>query len=406
MGYNQQVLQEKLRGLLQGKRSKSYYAHKLGITIEEVNGLLLEINGKVVGEVLTNKEETHLPNTINVVGYYDYPPKPEDVIRDYKIDITKWRISSQWIKQKEKGWQISVLFTPIKEKDIDRSIEIEKILKAYKSTYKPLPKTSIHKNILYKTPSCALFSLPDLHLDKLTVDKKSIENKVLGYTEVLENLIDRAYSSHNIEEIVFVTGNDFFHSDTFWGTTTKGTPLETDLSWSESYEIGFDLMVKSINKLKNYCNKLHVILIPGNHARTKEYYLLHGLEVYFKPDKNIVFNRGAQDLKVHRYGETLLCFSHGNNVNDKLPLTFATSFYKDWGTCKYKEIILGDKHHNNEKLFRSQGEANGVRMRILPSLSGTDTWHQDNLFVGAIQSGICMVYDKAKGKVSEFEERI
>jgi len=239
------------------------------------------------------------------------------------------------------------------------------------------------------------------------VDGTSTEEHIERYEKVLDNLLYRAYGSHNLEEIVFVVGNDFFHSaGGAFGVTEKLTPQEISVSWDTAYELGFDLMVRSITKLKQFCKRLNIILTPGNHAGRKEYYMAHALDVHFKYDEDIVFNRDSLDLKVHKFGETLLCFSHGNNVNEKLPLVFATQFYKEWGNCKYKHILLGDKHHVSEKMFKTQGEANGVRMSILPAISGTDVWHRDNLYVGSIQAGVCIVYDKEMGKCSEFECRI
>ncbi|MEO7520354.1 MAG: hypothetical protein ABIW79_00930, partial [Gemmatimonas sp.] len=101
-------------------------------------------------------------------------------------------------------------------------------------------------------------------------------------------------------------------------------------------------------------------------------------------------------------------FNHGNNKNDKLPLAFAAEFYEDWGKCKYHDILISDKHHNNEKVFKSnqtQNEFQGVKVRILPTLSGTDRWHNDNLY-NSRQSGIALIYDKEKGKCGEFEYQL
>lgn len=401
---NTEALIKELQLLLPRKKSLEYYALKLGITKDEVVALLDKMRNKSTNKGLSKKASE---NEISVSGFYTSPPTPEQVIEDHKIDVTKWKLSSLWSKQKSANkYYISANFSPIKEKDVDISVLMENILRSYKSTHIPINPKQVVYNPNFTRPSCALISLTDFHLDKLTIDNISTEKKIDSYRKVLDDLLNRAYSSHLLDEIVFVLGSDFLHSDTIQGTTTKGTPLDVSMSWEEAYEKGFSLMVETIEKLKMFSKKLTIILTPGNHARTKEYYLAHALEVYFKPDKNISFKRESNDLKVYKYGETLLCFSHGSNINDKLPLTFASSFYKEWGQCKYKEVILGDKHHNSEKLFKSQGEAMGIRMRILPSLSGTDRWHQDNLFVGAIQAGIVLIYDKEKGKVAEFESRI
>ena len=326
----------------------------------------------------------------------------DEIYKECKMDPTKWVMTQIWHKKRAMGFVYSADF---KLKDKEDEL-LPKLLDNYKTSYKPIDEKDFIQNNKYENPTCMVLSLPDLHLDKLTVDLVTAEQSVKNYEAVLEKLLYKCYSSHFIDEIVFVLGNDFYHTDSLHNTTTKGTPLFVNTEWDKAYEMGFELLIKCISKVKQFCNKLRIILIPGNHSVTKEFYLAHGLEMYFKSDKNITFDRSKLDQKVYKYGETLLCFSHGNNVNDKLPLVFSTTFYKEWGECKYKEIILGDKHHNTEKLFSSQGESNGIRMRILPSLSGTDQWHQDNLFVNAIQSGIALVYDYKKGKCSEFEERI
>lgn len=399
---NQQNLLDGLKKLLTHKKSKAFYAKKLGCSIEKVNFLLNELRGtKTEYGVVTNKKYNVDEGELEINSYYQEEPSAEEIIKDHNIDESKYKLSSYWSKGKEKGWQVSACFTK-NSKNEEVLDSFKEWLQNYKSPNLPIPTPISSKY----SDKCALISLPDAHIDKLTLDGESIDKKIETYYTVLYNLVNTASNAHKLEEIVFVIGNDFYHTDSVNNTTTKGTPLDVNTSWDNAYTKGFDLMVKSIMLLKTKCKELKVILMQGNHPFTKEFYLAHALEVYFSNDANIIFDRVAKNLKVHQYGETLLCFNHGNNVNDKLPLAFATTFYKEWGQCKYKEIIIGDKHHNNEKLFRSQGEAFGVRMRILPSLSNSDKWHNDNLFINSLQSGICIVYDKVKGKVSEFEERI
>lgn len=395
---SQQNLLEELKKLLSRKQSKDFYARRLGISRSQVEILLEQLRG---GNSPIVYEESLEDINIGINTYYDVEPTAEDIMRDNKINPSEYKLSTYWSKAKEKGWQVSANFTKVNKND-SLMENFKEFLSAYKTPHLPFP-TSIKSKYADK---CALISLPDAHIDKLTLDGESINKKIQTYYEVLNSLVHSASGAFALEEIVFVVGNDFYHTDSVNNTTTKGTPLQVNTSWDDAYMKGFDLMVKSISFLKKNCKTLKIILMQGNHPFTKEFYLTHALEVYFANDPNITFDKVTRNLKVHQYGETLLCFNHGNNVNDKLPLAFATSFYKEWGQCKYKDIIIGDKHHNTEKLFRSQGESFGVRMRMLPSLSGTDKWHDENLFINAIQSGICLVYDKTKGKIAEFEERI
>jgi hypothetical protein len=255
-------------------------------------------------------------------------------------------------------------------------------------------------------PSCAVLSLTDFHLDKKNITEETFAEKTQMYMDALKKLVMKAYASSYVEEIVFVIGNDFYQTDTIHSTTTAGTPVDSDGCWDKAYELGFTLLVNAIVYLRSFCSHLRVVLVPGNHSRTKEFYLAHALDKYFEKDEHVTFDRTSDSLKVYSYGETLFCFHHGDCINDKLPLAFATSFYKEWGNSKYKEILLGDKHHNVQKIVKNQGEDMGVRMRILPSLTGTDAWHQKNLFINAIQAGVILVYDKTMGKVAEFEHRI
>lgn len=277
----------------------------------------------------------------------------------------------------------------------------------YKSNYVPLKKSDIILNDNFGRKSLALISLCDFHLDKLVVGDNDLDKRIKLYLETLKGLLYQCYRGYLIDEIVFVLGNDFFHTDTVGGTTTKGTPVDIATTWDKAYELGFDLMVESINHLKQFCNKLNIILVQGNHDQAKSYFLAHALEVYFALDENIVFDRTSNKLKTFSYGDTLLCFQHGEMINDKLPLAFASTFYEEWGKHRFKEILLADKHHNSEiKIGRSQGEAQGVRMRILPTITKEDQWHLDNLFTNAILAGIAIVYDKEKGRVAEYEHRI
>ncbi len=102
-----------------------------------------------------------------------------------------------------------------------------------------------------------LVSLPDFHLDKLTVGETPIQDHIDNYNRILRGLVEKARLSYNVDEIVFVIGNDFYHTDSLHNTTTKGTGLFVGTEWDNAYELGFDLMVKSITYLKQYCNKLN-----------------------------------------------------------------------------------------------------------------------------------------------------
>lgn len=325
----------------------------------------------------------------------------EELIQKTNIDTEKWEITkyvqNYWGNSDQPHWQVKAWLS---KKQINQAEVIERILYNYIPTYKPISKSHIIINDVYCNPCSAFIDLTDFHFDKKEVTEQTVQTKIINYEAVLDRLLYKAYRAHYLDEIVFIIGSDFYHTDTFFNTTTNQTSQDVLIDWDKAYELGFDLHVNSINKLKQYCNKLKVILIQGNHDRTKSFYLAHSLSKYFSPDSSIEFDIRTENRKVYIYGNTFIGLHHGNCKIDELPLVFAKEFAPLWGTCKYHEVKVGDKHYFFEK------EIKGVRIKQLPSLSNPDRWHDDNNYVENIRAGVCTVYDKVKGRVTEFEERI
>lgn len=322
------------------------------------------------------------------------------------IDLEKWQISKYVQNYWNGKWQVKAWLEPKKPRE---SEIIEELLANYQSSWTGVTNAQKIINPTWTDDSLLVINLNDLHFDKRDMENNTIETNIKNYEVVLENLVQRAYHSAKIEKILFVVGNDLFNTDNIHDQTTNGTPQRCNTTWNDAYEKVFDTMVKSIKFLSSFSESgVHVVLVQGNHDRTKSYYLAHGLEAYFKNDPSVTFDRSANINKSYVYGNTFLGFNHGNNLNDKLPLAFAQEFYSEWGQCKYHDILISDKHNNNEKVFKvqTQNDGNqGVKLRILPSLSKPDRWHDDNLYRSR-QSGIALLYDKQRGKSAEFEYQL
>lgn len=332
----------------------------------------------------------------------------EGLVASTGIDTEIWNIDKYtqnfWGNKDNPNWQVKASLVPKKEDEVDR---LERVLTDYKTTYIPLSQREILINDNYIKPVCAFVSLADPHIDKRTLDKTTIEDKVKTYKKVLDDLMYRVYKSHKIEEIVYVLGNDYFTSDNYFPSTTKGTPQHVTDEYDDSYEKGFDLAVESILRLRQLCEKLSVIFVPANHDRTKSFYLLHALEVYFKTDPKIVFDRTAENTKVYTYGVTMIGLHHGDTIIEKMPLYFASKYRKEWGNAKYTEIATADKHHKKQWSFKlSTDEVASTRMFISPSLTSADVWHKDKNYDLSILAGTVRIYDKEKGFIGELEERI
>lgn len=337
-------------------------------------------------------------------NYKPGQPKWKEVGEQFGFDAEQAR--KIWLNYRQKN-----KFEELPEENNQQIQETttESLLANYKSDWSILDKADKLINKKWQDESMLIINLPDLHFDKRDLEGTTIDQQISQYFKVLEYLTGKAYHCSNLKEIVFVVGNDIFNTDNVLNTTTMGTPQDCNTTWNDAYEKVFDAMVKSIGFLNKFAEKVHVVLIQGNHDRAKSYYLAHGLETYFRGDSSITFDRTTKINKAIVWGNSFIGFNHGNNINDKLPLAFAQEFYSMWGQCKYHDIYIGDKHNNNEKIFNKklmQNDGNqGVKLRMLPSLTKPDKWHDDNLYRSR-QSGIALLYDKERGKSAEFEYQV
>ena len=153
-------------------------------------------------------------------------------------------------------------------------------------------------------------SLQDIHFGKEgndTIDK--------DFEDTVKNLVTRANAIHHIETMYFVVGGDLINMDTFSGTTSGGTPLDNCMSATEAYVQAFDALQWSINYIKQFCDELQVIYIPGNHDRLSSFHLAHALSKCFD-NSSIIWDVVYLERKVYVYGDNFFAFEHGD-VNTK-----------------------------------------------------------------------------------------
>ena len=414
---NDPELLVKLKNLLRWKKSKKFYAEKLNITEEEVIDLIKEIkdegegnndgnqflananSGGVYNEVV--KKVNVQKGTVESTITSDYEPKDHiELAKLHKINLEEYIITNYWSKMLPSGKFTSSIFSKRKGPSDYTADDFSKFLKSYKSNYIPIAAPEIDNK---KSLVDIELSLSDYHLAKRYVDgDNDPQTRVKRFVRIAEALTHKVRSIYNINKVVFPISNDFFHTDTYQNTTTNGTPQDIILDYASEYEMGFNILVDTIKMLKTNSKHVEVILVQGNHDRTKSYYLAHALDVFFKEDDHISFVREEGLIKATVVGNTFIGFHHGNCKIDALPLLFAThpTYSKWFGDSKYREVHTGDKHHYMAK------EIKGVRIQQMPSLSGTDRWHKDNNFVHSVRAALALVYDFKVGKVAEFEERI
>src|SRR5690606_18614370 len=268
-------------------------------------------------------------------------------------------------------------------------------------TWKP-SNNNVYADIDFEDvdPHGLLLDMTDFHLDKLGLLGETVQDRVSMFHSFVNKLVTRATSFYDIEECVFIVGSDMLHTDTFFNTTTNGTPQDVAVDGYNAYSIAFEMYATVISEIRSKIPNVKVILIQGNHDRQKSYFIAHALSKYFEGHQGITFDITPVPRKVYLYGRTFIGMHHGNCKIDELPLVFAKEFSGEWGQCDYHEVLVGDKHFYYEK------EIKGVRVKQLPALADTDRWHNDNNYVENIRAAVALIYHKEMGRVAEFEERL
>ena len=359
---------------------------------------IAELENNLIDAINQNKEkvvefrENLEDGTAEIKGIaFAEPQSPEEIIRILKIDTEKWKLSSYWNKQHKDYWLISAMVTHKKLEPQDFLLET---LKNFKPKYTPVAK--VHINDKFSDPTVGVLSIQDLHFGKegnLTVAD--------DFKLAIENLVLRAYSSHKVEKIVYVIGGDLLNMDTFGGLTTKGTPVDSDQRAQDAYNDAFDAMFWSVNYIKQFCNDLQVVYLPGNHDRLSSYHLVHALSKCFN-EPNITFDATYAERKVVVYGQNFLAFEHGDVTKKMTALVYATEFPAEWGLTSYRTCYTGHFHTKKVTEFVTDNEVHGFAIKHLPSLSKTDYWHYHNKFTGAKRQAVMEIHHINKGKISEF----
>jgi len=349
-----------------------------------------------VTEIHENVED----GTCKITGISSEEPRsPEEIIQILKIDTTKWKLSQYWNKEKGNKWVVSALVSRIGQDEVAQNTFLE-ILENYEiPAIKPLDPTEL-KWLNAEADAeqvCGVLSLQDLHFGKVgNEDMDKILNDSVNY------LMQKAYKSYKLAEVVFIVGPDTLNMDTFGGTTTKGTPVENSEMATEAYLKAFNAICQALGKVAQFTEHVRVVFIPGNHDRLSSFHLMHAVSMAYATWENISFDVEYAERKVITYGQNMLCLEHGDVSAKNNPLVYAVEFPAAWGACKHRMLYTGHYHGRRTKEFTTENEEHGFVTRIIPALTSSDYYHYHNKYVGNKRSAILHLHDAEKGLVGEF----
>ena len=354
-------------------------------------------------EISINKDGSYLSNKLVVLSEDDLK-NPESLLKAHGFDIREWEL----VSAKNNAWNVYSKQDGIKELYSSKIVikprteislqEIKEFYKELVDTYKaPIVKKYENENngFMLEVP------IMDLHLGKFSTSDivKEVYNSQIArecFNKIIDTCIARC-KGLNLEKIIFPVGNDFFHFDTVGTTTTAGTPQDADVKYQTLFRDGVTLLIDGISKLSSELRTpVDVFCVQGNHDTLSSYHALMALWCYFNNNENVVVDLSTSPRKYISYGNVLLGFTHGDKEKKRLDKIMQVEASEQWGKSTYREIHSA--HLHSEHVV----EDGGIIIRNLSSVTGTDAWHHNAGYVGAVRKCTCFLWDKERGLDSTF----
>lgn len=370
----------RLQKLLGHKRSKKYYAERLGITTEQVAKLLEQIKKGITAvenepevanyiaaleaNVLKFDEDVAAGSAELTAKLPDQIKSLEELIEKCGIDTKIWNIDryvqNYWGNSKDPHWQAKAWLSR-KAKGENFQKEFVTFLKSYK------PKIQIQAAKTYSSTApkgCLIINKQDQHLNKFDINgDNSMSKRFFDIYEKTKSVAEVAAFSHRLEKIYYVIGSDQFNAE-WTGTTTRGTKMENIDTFHNSFEAICNHELGMINMLKSYCRDIEVLFVSGNHDEHVGWHLITWLKAMFRSAQDINFETSPKYRKYARFGKNALMFNHGDAIKPpKLANMFPIEFKDQWSKCDNFYIFTGDKHHEITMDFH------GIMFFQLPALS-------------------------------------
>lgn len=340
----------------------------------------------------------------------------EDALNKGNVDLDRWDVERFVVNSWEVGakgpdgkivveplWQVKVW---LKAKKGWNPSEFKKLLYNDLRELAPSYRVPSFGDNAKNNPILAELSIFDAHFGKLAWAPETSQDYDLRicrdrYMKAGRDLLARA-GRENLERILYVVGNDFFHTD-HKGLTTNGTPQDCDGRWQKAFRIGAQCCITLAEEASQLA-PVDILIVPGNHDREKAFCLGEVLDARFYQNHSISVMNDPDLYSYYRWGKVLLGFVHGDSHTSakkraELPQQMATDRAADWSATVWREWHLGHFHSELEDVwhFRKVEHVRDLAVRILPSLSSTDAWHRHQGYASVL-SAECHLYHKERGR--------
>ncbi len=388
MSENQPLLQQ-LQQMLHWKKSKKYYAEKLGITESEIDELLEEIRKQErvvedaeVGNYISDLEDVVIKyiediskGTGEVIANVSQEIKSlEELIEKCKIDTEKWEVTKYvqnfWGNGEHPHWQVKAWLGKKSTEQVFQDSFVD-----FLSSYEPVCQAIATPKIeVTKENAMLIINKQDSHLNKYDVDgDNNITNRLAEIMYKVEVIASQAEMTNNLEKITYIIGSDEFNSE-YTSATTKGTPQQNTHTYHTSFKYICDHEILMISMLLSHAQQVEVIYVAGNHDEFVGWHMVNWLKMFFRNEPRIIIDDSPKYRKYVSYGNSAMMFNHGDTIKPaKLAGIFPMEYKDGWSFHSNYYIFTGDKHHEVSQDF------NGIKFYQIPAFSKAKSLWDDKM---------------------------
>jgi hypothetical protein len=220
-------------------------------------------------------------------------------------------------------------------------------------------------------------------------------------TSILLDSTNRLASRVGDAEIgVLLNVGDFFHADSSFNTTTKGTPVDVDTRIAKTFKLAGRLFQTLINKMLETHKKVVVINVRGNHDSDMACHLSSCIELLYAKEKRVKVLQNYSKFIHYQWHNNLFVFHHGDRMkHEQILQAVIRNLDDEWSQSKNRYCHLGHIHHHTAR------EVGSMHFEHWGSLTATDQWHSDSGY-GAERSMTAVVYHKDHGEDSRVKIKV
>jgi hypothetical protein len=414
MPENQSLLQQ-LEEILHWKKSKKFYADKLGITELEVDELLNELRnqekseedaevGNYIAElenVIIKFTEDITKGTGEVVANFSEEVKSlDELIEKCHIDTEKWEITKYvqnfWGNGNNPHWQVKAWLGKKSTEQVFQDAFVD-----FLASYQPVSQEVMGPKFVPEKPNGMLvINKQDSHLNKWDVDgDNDVTSRMAKIMYKVDVIATQAQLSNNLEEITYIIGSDEFNSE-YTNATTKGTPQQNTHTYHTSFEYICNHEVLMITMLLQHAKHVNVVYVAGNHDEFVGWHMVNWLQTYFRNTDRLTIDDSPKYRKYVSYGNSALMFNHGDAIKPaKLAALFPIEYRDQWSFHHNFYIFTGDKHHEVSHDF------NGIKFYQIPAFSNAKSlWDDKNGHTMSKGEVTAFLIDQAEGMTNIFKQ--